>query len=129
MANRCHRDAVRLVRIAERRTLLKKTSKSRAGTEADATYYFNNIDLVPEKEHLVMGVDPAPDLVVEVVISHPEKKALEAYRKFKVREVWVCEESRLAFLILGEDGRYTIAPKSDCFPFLDSAELTPWVER
>ena len=28
MAHRCHRDAVRLVRIAERRTLLKKTSKS-----------------------------------------------------------------------------------------------------
>ena len=28
MANRGHRDAVRLVRIAERRTLLEKTSKS-----------------------------------------------------------------------------------------------------
>ena len=110
-------------------TTLKKTSKSRAGTEADATYYFNNIDLVQEKEHLVMGVDPAPDLVVEVVISHPEKNALEAYRRFKVREVWVCKQSSLEFLVLGADGRYAVSPVSFSFPFLSSDELAPWVYR
>lgn len=108
---------------------LRKSVESREGTEADASYYLNHIDEVKGVRDLIMGIHPPPDLVVEVVVSHPVTEALEAYRRFKVREVWVCEESRLAFLILGEDGRYTIAPKSDCFPFLDSAELTPWVFR
>ena len=43
---------------------LKKTAKSRAGTEADATYYFRHFKSIQGKENLVMGVDPPPDLVV-----------------------------------------------------------------
>ena len=74
-----------------------------------------------------MGVDPPPDLVVEVVISHPEMKALEAYGRFGVREVWVCKKSGLEFFVLGENGRYVTSPHSVCLPFLSSKELEPWV--
>lgn len=108
---------------------LKRAEKSRAGTEADATYYLSNFDAIQGKENLIMGVDPPPDLVVEVVISHPEKKALKAYSRFNVREVWICKKSGLEFLILGEDGRYVASPVSLCLPFLSSKELEPWVFR
>jgi Uma2 family endonuclease len=106
---------------------LKKSARSREGTEADASYYLTNIDRVMGKKHLVMGQDPPPDLVLEVVFSHPERDALEAYRRFGVREVWVCKESDLEFLVLGTEGQYVESPVSACLPFLSSEELSPWV--
>ena len=111
------------------RVTLLKSAGSKEGTEADATYYFTNFDRVVGKRTLVMGVDPPPDLVVEVVVSHPEHDALEAYRRFGVREVWVAKESGLEFLVLGADGRYEASPVSACLPFLRADELVPWVFR
>ncbi|MCA1684377.1 MAG: Uma2 family endonuclease, partial [Planctomycetia bacterium] len=99
------------------------------GTEPDTSYYLTHINHLRGKRKVVMGQDPPPDLVVEVVVSHPEGDALEAYRRFGVREVWVCKESGLEFLVLGADGQYAGSPVSACFPFLTSEELAPWVYR
>ena len=109
-------------------TLLKNL-RPRTGNEADESYYLTNIDKVFGKKDLMMGQDPPPDLMVEVVVSHPEADALEAYRLFKVREVWVLKDTGLEFLALGDDGRYSPTPTSTLLPFLTSEELTPWVVR
>jgi Uma2 family endonuclease len=108
---------------------LFKSSGSRAGNEADQSYYLTNIARIRRKKNLVMGRDPAPDLAVEVVISHPEDDALEAYRRFGVREVWVCKEAELEFLVLGADGQYVASPTSVLLPFLASVELAEWLFR
>jgi Uma2 family endonuclease len=102
---------------------------SRAGVEADETFYLNNIERVVGKKDLVMGEDPPPDLVVEVVVSHPEHDALEVYRRFGVREVWVCKDGGLEFLVLGPDGRYEPSPTSALVPCVIADELAPWVYR
>jgi Uma2 family endonuclease len=109
-------------------TLLSESS-SRAGTEADATYYLTNIDKLRGKTDLIMGDVPPPDLATEVVWTHPVKAALEAYRRIGVREVWVCRKANLEFLVLGSDGQYRVSRKSACLPFLESDDLTPWVYR
>ena len=108
---------------------LKKAARSREGAEADATFYLTNIDRVRGKRELVMGDDPPPDFVVEVIVSRPEQDALEAYRRFGIREVWICRESGLEFLLLGDDGRYASSPASRCLPFVRSEEIAPWVFR
>ncbi len=108
---------------------LKKSAESREGVEADASYYLTNIDRVLGSRDIVMGVDPAPDLVIEVVVSHPEQDALDAYRRFGVREVWVCKGSSLAFLVLGADGTYATSPRSASLPWLSSEELAFWLYR
>lgn len=110
-------------------TTYKKTRRGRAGTEADESYYLTHIEEMRGKERVVMGEDPAPDIVVEVVFSHPADDSLEVYRRFGVREVWVCGRSELVFLVLGADGRYAASATSACLPFLTSAELTPWAYR
>ena len=92
-------------------------------------YYLTNIDLIRGKEHIVMGQDPAPDLVVEVVASHPLGDTIEVYRRFGVREVWVCKRSKLLFLVLGPDGRYAPSSTSACLPFLKADELNLWAYR
>jgi Uma2 family endonuclease len=108
---------------------LFKSSGSRAGNEADQSYYLTNINRVRRKKNLVMGRDPAPDLAVEVVISHPEDDAVESDRRFGVREVWVCKEAELEFLVLGADGHYAASPTSVLLPFVASAELAEWLSR
>jgi Uma2 family endonuclease len=110
-------------------TTYLKSAKPRAGTEPDESYYLTNIDLIRAKEHIVMGQDPAPDLVVEVVASHPLGDTLEVYRRFGVREVWVCKRSKLLFLVLGPDGRYAPTTTSACLPFLKADELNLWAYR
>jgi Uma2 family endonuclease len=115
--------------LPSREVTLFKSSGSRAGNEADESYYLTNINRVRRKKNLVMGRDPAPDLTVEVVVSHPEDDALEAYRRFGVREVWVCKEAELEFLVLGADGQYSASPTSALLPFLASAELAEWLFR
>ena len=110
-------------------TTLLKSQGSRAGTEGDETYYLSNIDRVRWKKDLFMGEDPPPDLVVEVVYSHSEADALEAYRRIGVREVWVCKDGGLTFLALGPDGDYAPSAASGLLPFVSSEEIEPWLYR
>lgn len=108
---------------------LLKARQSREGTEADQTYYFTNIKAVRGKKKLVMGVDPPPDLAVEVVVSHSERDALEAYARFGIREAWVVKDLGLTFLELNADGSYVPTPTSISLPFLASEELASWLFR
>ena len=45
---------------------LWRSALPRGGAEADKTYYLSNLDRIRGKKKLVMGKDPAPDLVVEI---------------------------------------------------------------
>lgn len=109
-------------------TLLKSKNRE-AGTEADESYYLANIARVMGKKNLVMGEDPAPDLTVEVVISHDEDDAIEAYRLFGVREVWIVKDGELMFLSLNDHGRYVVTPTSLMIPRLSVDEIASWVFR
>ncbi|MGE3819883.1 MAG: Uma2 family endonuclease [Isosphaeraceae bacterium] len=110
---------------------LLNARRSRQGAEADASYYLTNLDAMIGKRKLVMGVDPPPDLAVEVVVSHSERDVLEAYRLFGVREVWVIKETGLEFLVLegGDPSEYVPAARSGLLPFLSSEELATWLFR
>jgi Uma2 family endonuclease len=110
-------------------TLRRGGRKWKRGTEADASYYLTNLDKVAGKTRIRMGVDPPPDLAVEVVISHTADEALKIHAAFGVREVWVCDAHSLKFLVLGPDGTYTESPTSVCLPFLSSEELGYWTHR
>jgi Uma2 family endonuclease len=108
---------------------LLHTLQPRTGAEADGSYYLTNVELARGKKDLLMGVDPAPDLVIEVAVSHLEHDAVEAYRRFGVREVWVYRVDELMFLVLGADGRYTASTTSAVLPFLKADEMADWVCR
>jgi hypothetical protein len=52
-----------------------------------------------------------------------------AYRRFKVPEVWVCDEAGLVILVLNANGRYAESPTSAAFPFLSARAVFEWVSR
>ena len=81
------------------------------------------------KDKLHLKTDPPPDLAIEAVHSHDADAAIEVYRRFKVPEVWVCDEDELRILVLQPNGRYAQSPTSASFPFLSAAEVYDWVRR
>jgi Uma2 family endonuclease len=90
------------------------------GYEADRAYYIQSHGTT--KKH-------PPDLAIEVVVSHSEKKALRAGAFLKIPEMWVLDlrRHRLNFYHLSvrgqHKGTYRPQPRSRAFPVLTSAEV------
>jgi Uma2 family endonuclease len=101
----------------------------KGGVEADHSYYLTNLDRIRGKQKLHLRDDPPPDLAIEVVVRHDAEHSVEVYRRFGVREVWICDEDRLTILRLGEDGHYTESNQSVVSPSLSADEIHSWVTR
>jgi Uma2 family endonuclease len=109
-------------------TTFRRRAK-RGGVEGDQTYYLANEERIRGKDKLHLKTDPPPDLAIEVVHSHDADAAIEVYRRFKVPEVWVCDEDELRILVLQANGRYAQSSNSAALPFLSAAEVYDWVRR
>jgi Uma2 family endonuclease len=110
----------------KREALRSTTWTLRAGAgdtayEADNAYYIQNQGTAKK--------DQPPDLAIEVVVSHPEKKALRAGAFLKIPELWVLDipRHRLTFYHLATRGKakgtYQPKPASRAFPPLRAAEV------
>src|SRR5271157_3461732 len=109
-------------------TTFRRRAKQ-GGLEGDQTYYLANLGRIRGKKKISLRVDPPPDLAIEVVISHEADDAVEVYRRFRVPEVWICDESQLTILLLQQNGRYVSAERSHAFSFLTASEIHSWVSR
>src|SRR3954453_10982077 len=91
------------------------------GYEADKAYYIQS--------HGTAKVNQPPDLAIEVVVSHSERKALRAGAFLKIPEMWVLDlpRHRLTFYHLAirgkQKGTYRPEPRSRAFPVLRPAEV------
>ncbi len=89
--------------------------------EADKAYYIQSFGTETPNQR--------PDLAIEVVVSHSEKKALRAGVLLKIPEIWVLDlpKHRLTFyrlVVRGKSkGTYKAEPQSRAFPALNSAEV------
>ena len=90
------------------------------GAEPDACYFLGAS--VPDAEVL----DPdsaAPDLVIEVDITHRTVDKIGLYAGMGVAEVWQDDGAAVTILVL-EDGAYVPVSESRLLPGLDDATLT-----
>jgi Uma2 family endonuclease len=99
-----------------------------AGAQADQTYYFGpNAERMAGPKNLEPGVDPVPDLAVEVEVGNPVRRALGAWARLGVPEVWHLDAEtdqlglRVLRLVAG-GGSYEPVERSGVFPVSD-AEL------
>ena len=89
--------------------------------EADKAYYIQSQGTEKKQQ--------PPDLAIEVVVSHSEKKALRAGAFLKIPEMWVLDipRHRLTFYHLvvrgKQKGTYRPQPRSRAFPVLMPAEV------
>jgi Uma2 family endonuclease len=89
--------------------------------EADKAYYIQSQGTAKPRQ--------PPDLAIEIVVSHSEKKALRAGALLRIPEMWVLDipRRRLTFHILAAKGKskgaYRTEPRSRAFPFLTAADV------
>lgn len=98
------------------------------GFEADASFYVQNDRFVLELDEVDPKVDPPPDLVIEIDVSHSSLDKLPIYAAMGVPEVWRRAADRVAVLVLEGDG-YREAGASVALPPLTGEVLTRLLEE
>jgi Uma2 family endonuclease len=119
---------LRIPCVMSGQTTFRRRAK-RGGVEGDLSYYLANAYRVRGKKRLSLSTDPPPDLVIEAVATHEADDALEVYRRLRVPEVWVCDQSKLTIWILQPSGRYASSERSMALPILLASEIYHWVSR
>lgn len=99
------------------------------GFEPDACFWVGAAAAtIRGRDEVVPGVDPPPDVVVEVDITSSSIDKLRLFARFAVPEVWRHHSERAAILVLGPDG-YRAADASQVFPRLTADALTRLLEE
>lgn len=98
------------------------------GFEPDTCFYVQNEERVRGKTRLDLGVDPPPDLVVEIDITSPSLNRFSIYAQVGVPEVWRYDGRRLAVFELEGEG-YAEVARSIALPPLTAADLSRFVEE
>jgi len=93
------------------------------GFEPDSCFYVQNEAMVRGKARIDLHVDPPPDLVFEVDITHSTLDKLAIYAQIGVPEVWRYNGERFQVMILTGD-HYTEQRTGLAFPLADAAALT-----
>ncbi|MEB3161075.1 MAG: Uma2 family endonuclease [Synechocystis sp.] len=95
--------------------------RQQRSSEPDCAYYFQNQPTVAGRK-VDFAVDPPPDLVVEVDISHTDIDKNRLYASFGVPEFWRYDGRRLRIFVL-VDGNYEERQQSPTFPWVTKADL------
>ena len=97
------------------------------GLEADECYYVQHAEAMRGKADIELGVDPPPDLVVEIEVTHIAIDKREIYAALGVPELWEYDGTRLECLHVQPNGRYAPARTSLVFPGFEPAHLHRFV--
>src|SRR6266571_5572482 len=99
-----------------------KREELERGFEPDSCFYVQRAGQIAGKKRLDLTVDPPPDLVLEVDITHPALDKLSIFAVVGVPEVWRYDGERVRMLALAGDS-YVEREQSLAFPALRSAHL------
>jgi Uma2 family endonuclease len=94
--------------------------------EPDNGYYIQNYALVADHE-IDLDYDPAPDLVVEVDITHTDINKNRLYASMGVPEFWRFNGQVWQILCL-VDGGYETRDRSPTFPLIEKSDLYQFLE-
>lgn len=90
------------------------------GIEPDYCFYIDQWAAVTGKARINWGIDPPPDLVIEVDIT--SYSDVNDYLPYRVPEVWLIKKSAPVIYSLQGD-RYIVQPNSRYFPDINISEV------
>lgn len=110
-------------------TTLERSDLER-GAEPDNAYYIQNQPLVAGRT-VDLATDPAPDLVVEIDITHTDINKLALYASMGVPEFWryngrewrIYQLENSEYLEVSVSPTFPILPKEKLYEFLAAAQL------
>lgn len=88
------------------------------GLEADECYYIQNEARVRALKVFDLTRDPAPDLAVEIDITHNPLDRPSIYAQLRVNEIWRHNGKRVQFLKLSPEGKYEPCDVSVALPMV-----------
>ncbi|MCP9496235.1 MAG: Uma2 family endonuclease [Pyrinomonadaceae bacterium MAG19_C2-C3] len=97
------------------------------GFEPDSCFYIQNLERVFGRDELDFTVDPPPDLVIEIDITHPSLPKFPIFAAFGVPEVWRYDGERVEIFMLNAS-EYVKAENSLCLSVLTSEALTEFLQ-
>lgn len=90
------------------------------GIEPDYCFYIDNCGAIMGKDRIAWGVEPPPDLVIEIdVTSYTD---VDDYFPYQVPEVWLFKKNKLKIYDLQND-RYVESSVSRYFPNFKVSEI------
>ncbi|HLG17454.1 MAG TPA: Uma2 family endonuclease [Blastocatellia bacterium] len=105
-----------------------KKIQAAKGSEPDCCFYVQGASLIGNRKHVDFAVDPPPDIVVEVDISHDSTSKFPIYAAFGVPEIWRYDGKALTIYHLREN-EFVAASASLALPVLTTDVLTEFVNR
>jgi Uma2 family endonuclease len=100
------------------------------GIEADECYYVQTLPAVAEKENISLGVDPPPDLAIEVEVTSSALDKLRVYGALGVPEVWrIREDASLQMLRRNPAGGYEPVAESTLVPRATVSRIEAQLKR
>jgi Uma2 family endonuclease len=100
------------------------------GAEPDKCYWFGaNARRVRGKRQLDFEVDPVPDLVIEIDVTHTSLDRLKIFAALRVPEVWRSDGRSLQFLHLQANGTYQPRATSRNFPALRVSSVARFLKQ
>jgi Uma2 family endonuclease len=104
-----------------RRRLEKK------GVEPDSCFYIQNADkIIGKSRHLKPDNYPAPDIAVEIDITHGSIDKFPIYAALEVPEIWIYNGATVAFYELKAENYHQIS-SSRALPLLSAEKLTEFL--
>lgn len=98
------------------------------GAEPDTCFYVQNAERIIGKRQLDFSIDPPPDVIVEIDVSHESTGKFAFYARLGVPEVWFYDERQARIYHLTEQG-YAEATLSRAFPPLTADALSRFLEQ
>ena len=98
------------------------------GFEPDACFYIQQELRVRGKCEIRLSVDPPPDLIIEIDVSHPSLNKLSLFATLGIPEVWRYDSARVIILKLTGEG-YEESVESTALPGVTSEALSQFVEE
>jgi len=104
-----------------------KLAWAKQGFEPDSCFYVTHIREVRGKARIDTAVDPPPDIVVEVAVTHPSISKFPLCAHFGVPEIWTYDGSHLAMYELRGTECVEI-PSSSVLRGLNAKQLGEFLE-
>jgi Uma2 family endonuclease len=104
-----------------------RSQTQRVGKEADQCFYIQNEAQVRGKLEIDLNVDPPPDLVIEIEVTHSVLNQFSIYAGLKVPELWRFQKGELFLYQLTEEG-YRESEESLAFPAFPVKEMVQFLK-
>lgn len=98
------------------------------GVEPDACFYVENAKRIIGSDNMDLRIDPPPDIVVQIDVSHDSTSKFTIYAGMGVPELWHYDDRRATIYSL-IDKLYVEIPASRIFPVLTSDTLSRFLDQ